>query len=266
MKAAILTDVTRCIGCRKCVEACTKTYGLKPYVPSDKTAADGLSAERWTSIVERPGAHYVRKQCRHCVEPACVSACLVAAMQKTPEGPVVYDNKVCIGCRYCMMACPYGIPRYQWDTAVPYVRKCILCYERVRDGKLPACVEACPEKATIFGDRDDLLAEAKARLAASPGKYVNRVYGDHEEFGGTSVLYLSPVPLDFLAIGGKLKDDALPELTWRALGKVPGVALGVAGLMLGTNFVIGRRMKVADEERQRREAPAGEQEATGSDE
>ena len=258
---AILTDVTRCIGCRKCVEACAATYELEPYRPSDKTSGDGLSAERWTSIIERPGGHYVRKQCRHCLDPACVSACLVAAMQKTPDGAVIYDGNACMGCRYCMMACPYGIPRYEWDATVPYVRKCRLCYERVNEGKLPACVEACPEKATIFGERDELLAEAKKRLADSPGKYLDHVYGE-QEFGGTSVIYVSDTPLDFLAIGGKAKMEPLPELSWKALSKVPGMAVGVAALMLGTHFVIDRRMKVTELEKAE-QPPAEEGEGDG---
>jgi formate dehydrogenase iron-sulfur subunit len=168
-------------------------------------------------------------------------------MHKTPEGPVVYDGNQCMGCRYCMMACPYGIPRYQWDAAVPFVRKCLLCYDRLREGQKPACVEACPEHATIFGPREALLTEAHQRLRAEPHKYVPKVYGEHE-VGGTSVLYVSDVPLDFLGYTGRLVEKPLPELTWKVLDKVPFVALGVGAIMAGLYWVIDRRMKIAASE------------------
>lgn len=154
---AILTDTTKCIGCRECVLACKKEYHLEPETPRRWEREDGLSARNWTSIVQRPNGKFIRKQCRHCINPACVSACPVQALKKTPEGAVIYDSSRCMGCRYCMIACPYGIPRYDWDQPVPYVRKCILCYDRIKDGGQPACVEACPTEATIFGNRDELL-------------------------------------------------------------------------------------------------------------
>ena len=159
---AILTDVTKCIGCLECVAACKATYSLKMDLPKTWQKNDGLSASNWTSVLQKPGDHYVRKQCRHCLEPACVSACPVGALSKTPEGPVIYDNDKCLGCRYCMMSCPYGIPRYDWDKPVPYIRKCIMCYQKIQDGELkePACTNACPTSATIFGDRDELIKEA----------------------------------------------------------------------------------------------------------
>ena len=241
---AILTDVTRCTGCERCVEACKKENGLGKDRPwRGQGAIDDLSATRFTSIVRRPGNHFVRQQCRHCLDPACVSACLVGAMRKTAEGPVIYDADRCMGCRYCMTACPYGIPRYDWDQAVPYVRKCTLCYERIGEGKLPACVEACPEQATTFGPREELLADAHRRVAAAPNKYIQKVYGEHE-VGGTSVLYVSSIPLGFLGWKDDVGERALPELTWASLKKVPGVALGVGGLMGGIYWIIGRRMKL----------------------
>jgi formate dehydrogenase iron-sulfur subunit len=167
-------------------------------------------------------------------------------MQKTADGPVVYDTDRCIGCRYCMMACPYGIPRYEWQAAVPYVRKCDMCFERVREGKQPACVEACPEAATIFGSREELLQEAHRRIAASPAKYQARVFGE-SEVGGTSVLYVSDIPLDFLAWKPDLGEQPLPELTLAALTKVPPLLIGVGGLMAGIFWITGRRNKLAAE-------------------
>ncbi len=130
MKVAILTDTTLCIGCRECVIACKEINHLDRDIPRRWALEDGLSARNWTSILEREG-RFVRKQCRHCLEPACASACPVQALKKTDIGVVAYDPGRCLGCRYCMLACPFGIPRYDWDRTVPYVRKCILCYEPV---------------------------------------------------------------------------------------------------------------------------------------
>jgi formate dehydrogenase iron-sulfur subunit len=242
---AILTDTTLCTGCEQCVAACKQENGLgKDRLRHGQEAVGGLSSTRFCTVLRRPDDHFVRQQCRHCLEPACVSACLVGAMQKSPEGPVIYDADRCMGCRYCMVACPYGIPRYDWEQAVPYVRKCTLCYGRLQQGKLPACVEACPQKATIFGDRQELLQEAHRRLEANPGKYVPQVYGEHE-VGGTSVLYLSDVPLDFLSWRPELDDRPLPDRTWASLKKVPPLVVAVGGVMTGIRWIIGRRMRIA---------------------
>ena len=243
---AILTDTTLCTGCEKCVEACKQEHGLGRDRPGrGQGTVDGLSSTRFCAILRRPNDRFVRHQCRHCADPACVSACLVGAMQKSAGGPVIYDPAKCMGCRYCLVACPYGIPRYDWDQPVPYVRKCTLCYERLRDkNAVPACVEACPERATIFGDRTQLLHEAKRRLEVYPDNYVQHVYGEHE-VGGTSVLYISDAPLDFLGWQPDLDDRPLPDRTWASLKKVPPVIVGVAGLMTGIHWIIGRRMTLA---------------------
>jgi formate dehydrogenase iron-sulfur subunit len=240
---AILTDVTKCIGCEKCVAACATENKLEPSLPYRWTRGDGLSAERFTAVLHHGDAH-VRKQCRHCVEPACASACPVGALHKTPEGPVVYDKEKCLGCRYCMMACPFGIPRYQWGSAVPYVRKCTMCYaNRVKDGRQPACTEACPTQATIFGEREALLAEAQKRIREAPGKYQPTVWGETDA-GGTSVMYVSPIPLDFLNVGRSVGGQALPRLTTTAMEAVPPVFVGVGVVMGGVRWIIGRRMKL----------------------
>ena len=245
---AILTDTTLCTGCETCVAACKKTYGL----PRDrawrwKDKIDDLSATRFTTIIRRPNSRFVRQQCRHCVTPACASACIVGALHKTDIGPVTYDSYRCMGCRYCMMACPYGIPRYSWENKVPLVSKCILCYDRIKAGGQPACTQACPYRATIFGTRADLLAEARRRFAEYPDRYFPRpspkIYGEHE-VGGTSVLYISDIDLSFLGWRPDLGDQPLPALTWAALSKVPPVVIGVAGAMSAVYWVIGRRMKL----------------------
>jgi formate dehydrogenase iron-sulfur subunit len=242
MKAAILTDTTKCIGCNECVIACKKVNHLEPDAPRRWDIDDGLSARNWTSIVEGPNGSRVRKQCRHCVDPACVSACPVGALTKSATGAVVYDDTKCMGCRYCMMACPFGIPRYDWDRTIPYVRKCILCNDRIRAGGQPACTEACPTKATIFGDRDLLLAEAHRRIDANPGALVDKVWGE-SEIGGTSTLYVSNVDLSFLGAGQPLGSVPLPERTALAMHSVPFAFTGAVAVMAGLNWIIGRRMK-----------------------
>jgi formate dehydrogenase iron-sulfur subunit len=143
---AILTDVTKCIGCEECVSACKKTNSTGEDRPWRwQRSIDDLSASRWTAVARLPQDRFVRRQCRHCLDPACVSACPVGALHQTAEGAVVYDSEICMGCRYCMMSCPFGIPRYLWSEAVPYVRKCVFCYDKIQSGELrqPACTEAC---------------------------------------------------------------------------------------------------------------------------
>jgi formate dehydrogenase iron-sulfur subunit len=196
----ILTDVTRCIGCERCVEACVRINKLPRDFMAYFTAKDGLSGNRFTSIVKAKDGQsgqlrMVRRHCLHCLEPSCQSACLVGAIKRTPEGAVEYDADKCIGCRYCMLACPFSIPRYQYDQPVPYIRKCQMNDDcRVSNGK-QACESACPTGATIGGPRATLIEMAKNRIQSNPDRYLNHIYGEHE-FGGTSVLYISDIPLN----------------------------------------------------------------------
>ena len=246
MSAAILTDITKCIGCLECVTACKQANNLETELPKIWQKNDGLSARNWTSILQKPDKHYIRKQCRHCLEPACASACPVGALHQTDQGAVIYDSNKCLGCRYCMMACPYGIPRYDWDETVPYIRKCILCYPRLKEGKQPACTEACPTGATIFGQRDEMLAEAHRRIIDNPGKYIKRVWGEHE-VGGTSVLYISDIDLDFLSYQPNLGNQPVPNTTKLAMNSVPFTFVGMGATMLGLNWIIKRRMKLMND-------------------
>lgn len=258
---AILTDVTLCIGCTNCVSACKEINNLPPDKPREWQKNDGLSARNWTSVLFN-NENSVRKQCRHCHEPACVSVCPVNALQKTDIGAIVYDSNKCLGCRYCMMACPYGIPRYDWDKLIPYVRKCILCYDNIKSGKIdqPACTNTCPTKATIYGDRSELIAEAKRRIKAEPDKYMNHVYGEHE-VGGSNVLYITSkdCPLDFLLyynnrvskdtqlMGFPKPTDPLPDTTKWAMGAVPFAFVGMGAVMTGIYAVMKRKEKIAAE-------------------
>jgi formate dehydrogenase iron-sulfur subunit len=251
MSKAILVDTTRCTGCDKCGVACKEENQLGKDVPRRwKMSIDDLSSTRYTTLLQRDGNRFVRRFCRHCNEPACVSACLVGALQKTPEGPVIYDPDRCMGCRYCMTSCPYGIPRYDWEKAMPFVRKCTMCYPRLQEGKQPACVEACPHEVTLFGERDELLIEAHRRIEAEPDKYVDHVWGE-DEVGGTSVIYISDTKLDFLGFQPQLDARPLPDLTWAALKKVPTLVVGMTGLMSGMWWITGRRNKIAEEAHQR---------------
>ena len=235
---ALLIDVTRCIGCKECVRACLEAHDLG----SDAEAVTGLSAHALTALSER-GDLYVRQLCRHCVTPACASVCPVEALRKTPEGPVVYDASRCLGCRYCLQACPFGVPRYEWDKSVPSVVKCDMCAARVAEGKQTACAEACPAEATVFGFRDELIAEAHRRIADNPGTYHPVVYGELDA-GGTSVLFLSPVPFEEIGFP-QLGDQPLPALTAHALEKIPGIVSIGGALLAGIWWITRRREEVA---------------------
>jgi formate dehydrogenase iron-sulfur subunit len=255
-QVGVLVDVTCCTGCNQCIDACVEANQLGSASVMVQHSPDGLSADRLSSIVESPNGGFVRKFCRHCLEPACVSACPAEAMYRTEQGIVLYDPDKCLGCRYCMMACPFGIPRYEWDIPAPLVKKCTLCHDRLEKGQIPACVETCPEQVLTFGERDELLALAKQHIEKAPQNYLSKIYGLHE-VGGTAILYISHVPLDFLGYHGTPIEEPLPELTMAWLSKVPPISIGVTGLMTGLFWVIGKRIQ-ADEARKARQAQAGE--------
>jgi formate dehydrogenase iron-sulfur subunit len=243
-KKALLIDLTLCIGCNSCQDACKKENGL----------AEGeekkLSATAYTAL-EQHGDVFVRRMCQHCIDPTCVSVCPVGAFTKTAEGPVLYDESKCIGCRYCIQACPFQVPRYEWSSNTPRVQKCRFCAERIKQGRPTACAEACPTGATKFGDRDDLIREAYERMKAEPGKYVDRIYG-LQEVGGTSVLYLSSVPFEQLGFKTQLESTALPMLTWNALSKVPSVVTVGGVFLYGIWWITNRRNYVREVEQQQR--------------
>ncbi len=235
---ALLIDVTRCIGCRACAQACKESHGF----PGNGEETE-LDATTYTVLLDKGDDRYVRRLCMHCEDPSCASACPVSAFRKTALGPVTYDASRCLGCRYCMLACPFGVPRYEWSKVVPAVRKCDMCVERLVKGGLPACVEACPAEATVAGTREELLAEAHRRIQENPGAYYPHVYGE-TEVGGTSVLFLSPVPfeqLGFAAVG----TEAPPNLTWAALQKVPAVVSMGGAALLAVWWITHRRDEVA---------------------
>jgi len=225
--AACLVDTTLCIGCRKCEDACYEANRLpRPEKPFDDRWVfrnrRRPDAEQFTVInayAGRPSQDqarrsrtYVKAQCMHCLDPACVSACIVGALTKSPKGPVHYDADKCIGCRYCMVACPFEIPAYEYDEALlPRVRKCTFCMDELSSRPEPACAAACPVEAIVFGKRGDILELARARIQERPDRYVDHIYGEHE-IGGTSWLYLTgrpPEQIDLLP----LPEEAPPRLT-----------------------------------------------------
>lgn len=259
---AILTDVTLCTGCGRCVDACKEANHDGPDVAHAWTRdPSGLTETRRTTLLAAPSGRAVRYHCRHCLDPSCVQACIVGALIRTPTGAVTYDPTTCIGCRYCMVACPFGLVRYEWGEAVPEVVKCSLCHDAVSGWQRePACTAACPEHATIYGEREALLREAHRRIEASPSRYVDHVWGE-EELGGTSVLYVSDVDLTEAGWPARLGDGRGPELTRTAMHAVPPVFVGVGATMLGLSWIIGRRQKRAAEERASAPPPAAEAEA-----
>ena len=321
MTTACLVDTTLCIGCRACQVACKEWFEM----PAEQTsflgtgggyenppALSGKTLTRITfhEILDADGALersvFVKRQCMHCVEPACVSACPVAALEKVKvngkaEGPVIYHPDKCIGCRYCMMACPFDIPKLEWDKLLPHIKKCSFCFNRIgeaapatagaegqpllaprpedarppappgaaqvdgrplsdeslkrfEDGqRTPACALACPTEAIAFGDRDELMAAARRRIAGrrehrDSWQYVDHIYGERE-VGGTSWLYISNVPFERLDFRMDLGERAYPEYTALALDAVPPAVIAIGVALGGVYWVSNRRDAVAKAER-----------------
>jgi formate dehydrogenase iron-sulfur subunit len=275
-----LIDITKCIGCRACQVACKQWNDRE----GEQTQLDfnlgfqnpaTLSAKTYTLITfhelmddKAPGGlHYLftMRRCLHCLEPACASACPTTALERQPEGPVTYDANQCIGCRYCIWACPWGVPTAEWDSLAPKIQKCTHCADRssqplpaARNGQAltdqqseryhdqivtPACVKACPADCLRFGTREDMLQEAHGRISGQPEKYVDHIYGE-KEAGGTSVLYLSSVPFDKLGfpdVGAK----PYPGLSRMALHAVPPAVIAVGALLGSAYAFLKRRVSLA---------------------
>ena len=241
MSKGILYDATLCIGCKLCEKGCAERNGL-PY--DDNVAAEQKQSEHKLTVVLTKNDKFMRRLCMNCEDPTCASVCPVGALQKTAAGPVTYDPSRCMGCRYCMLACPFSVPKYEWSKALPLVRKCDMCSDRVAAGKQTACAEACPTGATKFGDRDALLAEAKERLAKSPDQYIQHIYGVNE-VGGTAVLLLSSVPFDDFGYKTDISTEALPLLTYRVLSHIPDLVTIGAVALGGIWWLTNRKNEVA---------------------
>ncbi len=258
----VLFDASRCIGCRKCEEGCNRVNELpapeRPFsdlslldTKRRTTAKSYTVVNRYDNAASEKDPLYSKDQCNHCLEPACASACFVRAFTKTETGAVIYDESVCVGCRYCMIACPFEIPTYEYDSAFsPKVMKCTMCYPRISKGLLPGCVEACPTEALTYGKREDLLRIGRERIAKFPERYVNHIYGENE-MGGTSWLYLSSVPFKDVGMREDLGVTPAPKLTAGALSAVPMVA-GLWPVLLAGIYAINQRKEKI--ERQEKEA------------
>jgi formate dehydrogenase iron-sulfur subunit len=240
---AVLVDTTLCVGCRACEAACSEAN----HNPAPPDGDEVLAKQRDTSttaftVVNRAEdtKRFAKRQCMHCIAPACASACPVRAMDKQPEGPVTYAAEKCMGCRYCMVACPFDIPKYEYDSITPRVRKCTFCPERQAAGLAPACVEVCPAGALTFGTRGELLDVAKTRIYMNPGRYLHHVYGEREA-GGTSWLYISDVPFEKLALRTGMLEQPYPGLVAGALGAPPFVMTLWPPLLMGIYAFSKRR-------------------------
>ena len=245
---AVLMDATKCVGCWWCYAACKQAHNLPETIKPDPDHPPKLDSTVWSTLATRKNGDewfFAKSQCMHCLLPACATACPVGALQKTEDGPVIYDEGKCIGCRYCMVACPFEVPNFEWEDATPWIRKCDFCADRLAEGLEPACVAACTTGALKFGERAELIAEAKERIKAEPDKYVDHIYGE-EEAGGTSWLYISTIPLEkmkFPALGPK----PVTINAQRAVGAVPPVLLGVTATMAGLYWLNKRRQELGQE-------------------
>ncbi len=259
MPIGMLIDTTKCVLCRSCQVECQKFYVEDGRIKDTPFPGTSITPEldiyhyvvlqvKQVQQGERTRIVGVSKRCMHCLNPACVSVCPVGALNKEENGAVVWDTTKCIGCRYCQNACPFDIPKFEWEEPWPIVSKCIFCNDRkVANGENPICADACPTQAIRFGDRDELLALAKERISDNPDRYYNHVYGENE-VGGTSVMYIGAVAPKQLGFAAKTEDEEYPPFTWEFLSRVPYEVIAIAIVLGGIYFFRSRRMaKMKDE-------------------
>jgi Fe-S-cluster-containing dehydrogenase component len=245
----VIVDTTRCIGCRSCEEACAMAHDLPAPDISDESVFNewrDTSVTQYT-VVNRyetdKGEIFCKRQCMHCNQPGCVAACLVRAMEKHEEGPVTWSEN-CMGCRYCMVSCPFDIPKFEYSSWNPRIMKCNLCWEEsTKDGGNPACVDACPADALTFGTRRELIDEANRRIYENPDEYVRYIYGEHE-VGGTSWLYLASVPFEQLGFRTDLGTRSYPDYTTGFLYAVPVVLVLWPAFLIGVNHLTRREEEI----------------------
>jgi Fe-S-cluster-containing dehydrogenase component len=231
----LLYDSTRCIGCRVCEIVCAETHKLPEPKVKPKIGLLRKNSETQRTVINKfatsKGEVFGKTQCMHCNEPACAAACLTQAMHKTKEGPVIWRSDKCMGCRFCMVSCPFDVPKFEYHSANPGIQKCTMCYDRIKEGKIPACAEACGD-ALIFGSRRELLAEARKRIVENPKDYIDQIYGEYVA-GGTGILHIGPVPFNEIGMKTNLQNSSYPALTKGFLYSVPAVFVLLPTVLLG---------------------------------
>lgn len=232
----VLYDSTLCVACQQCEHSCAEINSLPEPEGAPEAGIVRKTSDRAATVVNfyntSKGEVPVKKQCMHCNEPACGTACLTKAMYKTKEGPAIWREDKCMGCRYCMISCPFDIPKFQYQSTYPKIIKCTMCYDKIKDGGIPECVENCPAEALVFGTRKELLMEAKRRILEEPDRYYDHVYGEYEA-GGTGWLYLSPVPFEELGFNTGIQNSSYPALTKGFISSIAPVDILLPLLLLG---------------------------------
>lgn len=246
----ILYDSTRCVGCQTCEFSCAEANDLPEPTDYPEVGVVRKTDETRRTVVNvydtSKGEVYVKRQCMHCNQPACGAACLTQAMYKTKEGPVIWRGDKCMGCRYCMVSCPFDVPKFEYHSANPKITKCTMCFDRLQEGKLPACVENCPAEALVFGTRRELIAEARKRIVENPDLYVDHIYGETEA-GGTAFMYLSPVPFEELGFNTNIQNSSYPELSKGFLYAVPSIFVLWPMILKGIQEATKNNAKKSDE-------------------
>ncbi len=251
MTKGVLVDIPKCIGCGSCTVAC-KLWNQVDFDEKHPATGRGavLNDKNWTIVTpcevldsnNSPAWRFTKQQCLHCQQPACVSACFSKALQKNSDGAVVYFPHLCVGCRYCMVACPFDVPRYEWDKPFPLVTKCQMCSTRIIQGEAPACVSVCPTSAMEFDERESLLKKAKTKIAKD-SRYRKNIYGE-KEAGGTGWLYISDISFQKLGFKTDVGKDALPMYSHNYLKYIPGVTLAWGMLLTGLYYYSKRKKEL----------------------
>jgi formate dehydrogenase iron-sulfur subunit len=234
-KFGFLIDASLCIDCRACLVACSVENNVSmkhTRIWINETGVRGIFPE-----LERYSAPF---HCMHCVDPSCVSACTVGALKQNEDGIVVYDQDRCIGCRYCMYACPFEVPHFEWEKRLALIVKCDLCLNRLADNGIPACAATCPTGAIQFGGWQEMLELAHVRIKQQPDRYIDHVYGEKEN-GGTSTFYISPVPFEELDFPAAECGESPAHFNRLVTHGTPTVAAGVALGMAGIYHAIKRQ-------------------------
>jgi formate dehydrogenase iron-sulfur subunit len=234
--SGVLYDSTLCVGCQTCETSCSEANGLAAPEGTPQAGVVRKTDEKHRTVINAystsKGEVYNKKQCMHCNEPACTAACLTQAMYKTKEGATIWRGDKCMGCRYCMVSCPFDAPKFEYHSANPKIEKCTMCYSRLMEGKKPACVENCPAEALVFGPRRALIKEARKRIVEKPEQYIDHIYGEHEA-GGTGFLYIAGVPFEEIGLNTSLQSKTYPELSKGFLYSVPTIFVLWPAILLG---------------------------------